>query len=105
MGSLCSSFLSSVPMSDSNSLDAQHELLGGHVALANEHQSFRIAPLLTGDVYNALGQGSFPQCSLYGRVVAQHASNFPAKPACSKLWVNTNTPFSALICGVQVRMS
>jgi hypothetical protein len=60
------------------------------------------APVFTGDVLDALGTNSFPQRALYGRVVAQHGAGMAKRADDSRLFINTNAPFSALVCGVQV---
>ena len=64
--------------------------------------AFRTAPIFTGDALAALGSGILPQRALYGRVISQKALHFPTHPAVPKLYINTNAPFSALVCGVQV---
>jgi hypothetical protein len=61
------------------------------------------APILTGDALDILGMAMFPQRALYGRVVSQHGNGVPTRPENSRLFINTNAPFSALVCGVQVR--
>jgi hypothetical protein len=60
------------------------------------------APILTGDALDLLSTATFPQRALYGRVVSQHGNGVPARPENSRLFINTNAPFSALVCGVQV---
>jgi hypothetical protein len=61
------------------------------------------APILTGDALDILGMAMFPQRALYGRVVSQYGNGVPTRPDNSRLFINTNAPFSALVCGVQVR--
>jgi hypothetical protein len=61
------------------------------------------APVLTGDALDILGMAMFPQRALYGRVVSQHGGGMSARAENSRLFINTNAPFSALVCGVQVR--
>lgn len=61
----------------------------------------RTVPLLTGDALDTLGPERFPQRALYGQVSSQHATVFPERPSNPVLYINTNVPFSALICGVQ----
>ena len=63
----------------------------------------RTAPIVTADAFHILGPSVFPQRALYGRIVAQHATGFATQPTSPKLYINTNAPFSALVCGVQVR--
>ena len=60
------------------------------------------APIITGDVYDALDAETVPQVAVLGRVISQHSAGFPRKTQGPKLLVNTNSPFSAVICGLQV---
>jgi hypothetical protein len=60
------------------------------------------APVLTGDALDILGMAMFPQRALYGRVISQHGSLVPVRAENSRVFINTNSPFSALVCGVQV---
>lgn len=62
------------------------------------------APVFTSDALRAVGEESLPQRALYGRVVSQHAAGFPEYVENAKIYVNTNAPFSGLVCGVQVRL-
>lgn len=68
---------------------------------ASDH-SMRTAPILTGDVAEHLGPDLSPQRAVYGRIITQvidgeeHKSNIP------KLYINTNAPFSTVVCGLQV---
>lgn len=64
--------------------------------------SRKTAPVITGDALDAAGSSTFPQRALYGQVVSQKAEDFPEKPTNRKLYINSNAPFSALLCGVQV---
>ena len=88
-----------------NFYDPELELLGGDApedeSTGSAH-AFRTAPIFTGDALDTLGSNVLPQRALYGRVLAQTASGFPAHPYNNKLYINTNAPFSALVCGVQV---
>jgi hypothetical protein len=69
----------------------------------NEHDHAVVtAPVITGDALNTLGPHSFPQTALYGRVISQHGEGLSSKSADGRIFVNTNAPFSALVCGVQV---
>jgi hypothetical protein len=47
--------------------------------------------------------GKVPQRAVYGRVLAQHVPGCAPDVTLPKLYVNSNAPFSALVCGVQVR--
>ncbi|KNZ58270.1 uncharacterized protein VP01_1961g3 [Puccinia sorghi] len=75
---------------------------GGAVGLGYgtlEH-SDRNAVLVTGDA-EKLSPGKFPQRAVLGTILSQHARGFPKTIENPKLYLNVNSPFSALICGVQ----
>lgn len=76
---------------------------GGGAASANGH-SMRTAPIFTGDVLDEMTHHVFPQRALYGRVTSQHtvSGSQSDKLVSPKLYINSNAPFSALVCGVQV---
>lgn len=92
---------------DDTSYDPELELLGGtsngDSASNKPNHALRTAPVFTGDALHLLGTGVMPQRALYGRVIAQKGANFEANPNSQKMYINTNAPFSALVCGVQVR--
>jgi hypothetical protein len=82
----------------------EHSLLGPDAeapAHGGEHAT-KTAPVFTEDVLRALGPDVFPQRGFYGRVVEQRADGLPLKPIHPGMYINTNAPFSALVCGVQV---
>jgi len=64
-----------------------------------EH-SDRNAVLVTGDA-EKLSPGQFPQRAVLGTILSQHAQGLPKTTEDPKLYLNVNSPFSALICGVQ----
>jgi hypothetical protein len=64
--------------------------------------TIRTAPVLTGDAAKALSPDVMPQRAVYGRVFSQHVPGFARTSALPKLYINSNAPFSALVCGVQV---
>ena len=66
------------------------------------HHAVKTAPAFTGDAFEILGSQALPQRALYGRLISQHAPELPEQPSSPKLYINTNAPFSALVCGVQV---
>jgi hypothetical protein len=72
---------------------------------AGTDHAVRTASIFTRDALDALGDEVFPQRALYASVLEQHASGFPISIPRSKAkaYINTNAPFSGLICGVQVR--
>ncbi|THG98001.1 hypothetical protein EW026_g4117 [Hermanssonia centrifuga] len=85
-------------------LDPELDLLGNDFEGDDEggtQHALRTAPVFTGDAFDLLGPGIMPQRALYGRVISQHAPHFPTKPLSPKIYINTNAPFSALVCGVQ----
>jgi hypothetical protein len=89
-------------------LTAEDDLLGleeatGDDGFAADH-SVRTAPIFTRDALDLVGEAVLPQRALYGRVLGQHAPGFPTHLHDPKLYINTNAPFSALVCGVQVRL-
>jgi hypothetical protein len=88
-------------------LNPEHSLLGLDMSgddAAGEH-STKTAPVLTEDALRTLGPSVFPQRASYGRVVEQHVEGMLRKPDLPGMYINTNAPFSALVCGVQVRKS
>lgn len=85
--------------------DPELDLLGDDAQQnesAGSAHAFRTAPVFTGDAFGLVGSQVLPQRALYGRVLAQRAPGFSAPPVSPKLYINTNAPFSALVCGVQV---
>lgn len=70
------------------------------LSLAGSH-SMRTAPLFTNEALNVIGTTVLPQRAVYGNVL--HSLQEPSP--LTKLYVNTNAPFSAVVCGLQVRMS
>ncbi|POW04225.1 hypothetical protein PSTT_10523, partial [Puccinia striiformis] len=60
----------------------------------------RNAVLITGKAEKALA-GQFPQRAVVGSIFGQHAPGFPKTTLDPRLFLNVNTPFSALICGIQ----
>jgi hypothetical protein len=60
------------------------------------------APVFTGDALDQASEKTFPQHALYGRVISQEVATFPSTPRRPELLINSNAPFSAVVCGVQV---
>ena len=87
-------------------IDPELDLLGQDPSLSEEGSASdharRTAPVFTGEALQILGPSIMPQRALYGRLISQHSSNLPEKAAVPKVYINTNAPFSAVICGVQV---
>jgi hypothetical protein len=71
--------------------------------LVRDH-SIATAPVFTEDAYNALGPIVFPEKAVYGRLLSQKlgTSSEASHQICPCVYVNTNAPFSAVVCGVQV---
>lgn len=74
--------------------------------LATNH-STRTTPVFTSGALDVLGPNVIPQRAVYGSVLSTHHqtravadSDKSARP--TKLYVNTNAPFSAVVCGLQV---
>ncbi|KAI7933717.1 hypothetical protein MJO28_017509 [Puccinia striiformis f. sp. tritici] len=67
--------------------------------LALEHSSRNVV-LITGKAEKALA-GQFPQRAVIGSIFGQHAPGFSKTTLDPRLYLNVNTPFSALICGIQ----
>lgn len=85
--------------------DPEFQLLGQdplEIQSTDTTHAFRTAPIVTGDAFRALGASVFPQRAVYGRVVSQQAPGFAVCPDLPITYINTNAPFSALVCGVQV---
>ncbi|EIN04825.1 hypothetical protein PUNSTDRAFT_138025 [Punctularia strigosozonata HHB-11173 SS5] len=59
------------------------------------------APVFTGEALALAGEATFPQHALYGLVLEQEATGFASTVQSSEVFVNSNAPFSALVCGVQ----
>ncbi|KAI0344940.1 hypothetical protein BDW22DRAFT_1469295 [Trametopsis cervina] len=84
--------------------DPELDLLGDDPSTeytAGAHHSSRTAPVFSGDALDMLGTSVFPQRALYGRLISQHAPQLAERPSVPKVYINTNTPFSAVVCGVQ----
>jgi hypothetical protein len=89
--------------------DPEDRLMGQPVATDDYEKRMKdhntiTAPIITQDVFRILGDNVYPQKVLYGQVLSQtlHGTTEPEQLQSSKLYVNSNTPFSAVICGVQV---
>lgn len=84
----------------------EESIPGDKVASSANNHALRTAPIITGDALAETTGHIFPQRALYGRVIAQHTKSGaqPDEVISPKLYVNTNTPFSALVCGVQVSL-
>ena len=83
----------------------EYALLGGETPTVEATGStFRTwtAPVFTGDALEALGSDILPQRAIYGRVLDQKVNGFPRIPSSPILYINTNAPFSGLVCGLQV---
>lgn len=82
--------------------DPEQRLLDDDQLEGEDWDAFETSPMFTGDAFDVLGSEVMPQKALYGRVITQHVPQFPSRTMSRKLYINTNTPFSAVVCGVQV---
>ncbi|KAH9829259.1 uncharacterized protein C8Q71DRAFT_791331 [Rhodofomes roseus] len=85
----------------------EHQLLV-HQVLDNrgaDDHEIKTSPIFTRDAYaQSGGPDCFPQRGLLGSVVEIHDSSGPCikdQPDDRRIYLNTNAPFSALVCGVQ----
>lgn len=92
--------------------DPEAELLPQHSDSAKQdlagNHSVRTAPVFTSEALNALGPGIIPQRAVYGSLLFSYGGNSLGSTEStlpSKLYVNTNAPFSAVVCGLQVRFT
>ncbi|VDB85071.1 unnamed protein product [Peniophora sp. CBMAI 1063] len=74
---------------------------GLHAADTVGLHALRTAPIVTGDALQDIGLETLPQRAVYGELLEQHADGFPLHAQVPQLYINTNAPFSALVCGVQ----
>lgn len=85
---------------DPSSSSSSSSLLGQ----ASDH-SLRTAPILSGDAASLLGPDLIPQRAVYGRILRQvidgDEQGAPVQP---QVYINSNAPFSAVVCGLQVRV-
>lgn len=92
--------------------DPEAELLSRHADSAggrdlSSNHSTRTAPIFTSEALDILGQTVIPQRAVYGSVISSHCQSHSVPTSFerpSKLYVNTNAPFSAVVCGLQVDM-
>lgn len=78
---------------------AQRDLAGSH--------SIRTTPVFTSEALAAIGPDVIPQRAVYGSVLSSSEGDLSGEAGLaqsSKLYVNTNAPFSAVVCGLQVRL-
>lgn len=91
-----------------NEHDPEAELLSrGPISarhVATNH-STRTAPVFTSEALDVLGPAVIPQRAVYGSVLSSHCQSFSVANQSTrpnKIYVNTNAPFSAVVCGLQV---
>jgi hypothetical protein len=96
-------------MTEQASLFTEADLLGPDVShdedalQVNKHDHAVVtASIFSGDVLGVVDVHSFPQRALYDRLISQHGNGLPTRANDSRVFINTNAPFSALVCGVQV---
>lgn len=81
----------------------RHDSASRSLAKNATNHSHRTAPILTGDAAHILGHSLVPQRALYGRILSQYIDGVEQVQTVPKLYVNSNAPFSAVVCGLQVR--
>ncbi|KAF8637208.1 hypothetical protein AX16_010867 [Volvariella volvacea WC 439] len=64
-------------------------------------ESYQTAPIMTEDAVKALGTEHAPQLAAYGRVLSQTINGVEQQVIDSRLYINSNAPFSGVICGLQ----
>ncbi|KAG9003350.1 hypothetical protein FRB94_003173 [Tulasnella sp. JGI-2019a] len=80
----------------------EFDLLDGRVSNELPHEVIT-APLITRDAYQ-LGDGlikAIPQYGVIGSILSVHTHNSVEAYGDPRLYLNTNAPFSAVVCGVQ----
>jgi hypothetical protein len=98
--------ISSTMLANETDIDPELTLLGvdsngdGFDITGEANHAHKTAPIITGDVFDALGSTAFPQRGVYGRILEASTGVQVKSP---KLYINTNAPFSGIVCGVQVR--
>ncbi|KAG6903380.1 hypothetical protein C0995_013133 [Termitomyces sp. Mi166 len=71
-------------------------------AISMETHDLSTAPLITKEAYDGGGYlRSSSQYGVLGRVLSTHQKSLCERPEDPRLYLNTNAPFSALVCGVQ----
>lgn len=67
--------------------------------------SFRTTPVLSGDAAEILREDRMPQRAVFGRILSQRIDGEDQPVAIPKLYINTNAPFCAVVCGLQARFA
>lgn len=89
------------PDSAYDELQLLHDNLSNLKARSKEHE-IRTAPVITRDAYVAAGyREETSQYGVLGRTMSIFNGSMSYAPVDPRLYVNTNAPFSAVICGVQ----
>ena len=86
-------------------LDDELELLSAMRIMEKDgspQHELKTAPLFTRDAFSAAPY-LFPHRGFIASVLRQNRTGLARLPNDSRLYVNTQTPFSAVVCGVQVR--
>jgi hypothetical protein len=83
-------------------LELLHDSMSDVRGRSNDHE-LRTAPIITRDAYIAAGyREGATQYGVLGSILSIHnKNNVPYRPVNPQLYVNTNAPFSAVVCGVQ----
>lgn len=81
----------------------EHVLLSHGSTEEAERHELATSPLVTFDAYRRAAS-VFPQLAVFGSILEQNANGFDSTPSDCRLYMNTNTPLSAVVCGVQVHL-
>ena len=92
---------------DDNSEEDHHEFeLMTSLRVPSEEKPFqhelKASPLFTRDAFH-IARDLFPKRGFLASILRQSRQGVPDTPKDARLYVNTQAPFSAVICGAQVR--
>ncbi|KAH7887887.1 hypothetical protein F5I97DRAFT_1935940 [Phlebopus sp. FC_14] len=79
-----------------------HDSVDNNARARSRDHELRTAPIITRDAFVAAGyQEHTTQYGVLGRALSIFNKSVPYSPVDPRLYINTNAPFSAVICGVQ----
>ncbi|KAG8902261.1 hypothetical protein FRC00_014086 [Tulasnella sp. 408] len=103
VGSAASSITAASTRPQGSKKPSEHDLLDGKVKEPTISHQLVTAPLITRDAFT-FGDGlaeSVPQYGVLGSIVSVHAQGMVEVYNDNRIYLNTNAPFSAVVCGVQ----
>ncbi|KAG9048457.1 hypothetical protein FS837_012831 [Tulasnella sp. UAMH 9824] len=103
VGSTASSITATSTRPQGIKKSSEHDLLDGKVKEATISHQLVTAPLITRDAFT-FGDGlanAVPQYGVLGSIVSVHAQGMVEVHNDDRIYLNTNAPFSAVVCGVQ----